>query len=197
MFTDIKCEQPYAFGQYSDKTKYPNGATFTTGNDGIINFNGLAAGQYYIKELDAPDGYIKDTHVASVLISAQYKPVTVNDYVDSNGVSVKGYTTEVLDYYTVTVDNVEVYTPGENGADGIYGHSNNAVVSTYKFENQGPTIHHFSTDTNVKDSEMSNTKGTELPSTGGIGTTIFYVVGVILVIGAGILLVTKRRMNVK
>ena len=40
-----------------------------------------------------------------------------------------------------------------------------------------------------------NQKGTELPSTGGIGTTIFYVVGVILVLFAGILLVTRRRMR--
>ena len=43
--------------------------------------------------------------------------------------------------------------------------------------------------------EVVNNKGTELPSTGGIGTTIFYVIGAILVLGAGILLVTRRRMN--
>lgn len=42
---------------------------------------------------------------------------------------------------------------------------------------------------------IENKKGSQLPSTGGIGTTIFYVVGGILVIGAGILLVTKRRMK--
>ena len=40
-----------------------------------------------------------------------------------------------------------------------------------------------------------NNSGTVLPSTGGIGTTIFYVVGAILVIGAGVVLVTRRRMN--
>ena len=43
--------------------------------------------------------------------------------------------------------------------------------------------------------EIENNKGTELPSTGGIGTTIFYVIGAILVLGAGILLVTRRRMS--
>ena len=42
---------------------------------------------------------------------------------------------------------------------------------------------------------ITNLKGTELPSTGGIGTTLFYVIGAILVLGAGILLVTRRRMN--
>lgn len=43
--------------------------------------------------------------------------------------------------------------------------------------------------------EVDNKKGSELPSTGGIGTTIFYVVGVILMLGAGVLLVTKKRMS--
>ncbi len=40
-----------------------------------------------------------------------------------------------------------------------------------------------------------NNSGTVLPSTGGIGTTIFYVVGSILVVAAGVLLITKKRMS--
>ena len=48
---------------------------------------------------------------------------------------------------------------------------------------------------NTLETTIVNQKGSLLPSTGGIGTTIFYVVGGILVIGAGILLVTKRRMK--
>jgi LPXTG-motif cell wall-anchored protein len=40
-----------------------------------------------------------------------------------------------------------------------------------------------------------NKVGSALPTTGGIGTTIFYVVGTILVLGAGIALVTRRRMR--
>ncbi len=43
--------------------------------------------------------------------------------------------------------------------------------------------------------DVENNKGSVLPSTGGIGTTIFYIIGAILVLGAGILLVTRRRMN--
>lgn len=42
---------------------------------------------------------------------------------------------------------------------------------------------------------IANSAGVELPSTGGIGTTIFYVVGGILVAAAGILLITKKRMS--
>ena len=43
--------------------------------------------------------------------------------------------------------------------------------------------------------EIENKSGTELPETGGIGTTIFYVLGSILVIGAVVLLITKKRMS--
>lgn len=43
--------------------------------------------------------------------------------------------------------------------------------------------------------KINNQSGTELPSTGGIGTTIFYIVGGVLVVGAVVLLVTKKRMN--
>ena len=43
--------------------------------------------------------------------------------------------------------------------------------------------------------KVLNQSGTELPSTGGIGTTVFYVVGGLLVVGAFILLVSKRRVS--
>ena len=42
---------------------------------------------------------------------------------------------------------------------------------------------------------LETKSGASLPETGGIGTTIFYVVGVILMLGAGVLLVTKKRMS--
>ena len=42
---------------------------------------------------------------------------------------------------------------------------------------------------------INNKRGAELPSTGGIGTTIFYVLGAILVLGGGVLLISRRRMN--
>lgn len=40
-----------------------------------------------------------------------------------------------------------------------------------------------------------NYRGNTLPSTGGMGTTVFYVMGSILAVGAAILLVSKKRMN--
>lgn len=40
-----------------------------------------------------------------------------------------------------------------------------------------------------------NNTGTELPATGGIGTTIFYCAGAALTLGALVLLITKKRMQ--
>ena len=42
-----------------------------------------------------------------------------------------------------------------------------------------------------------NKKGAELPSTGGTGTVMFYIIGVIMVIGAGVVLIARRRMGVR
>lgn len=42
---------------------------------------------------------------------------------------------------------------------------------------------------------VKNQSGTLLPSTGGIGTTIFYVIGGLLMAAAAVLLITKKRMN--
>lgn len=43
--------------------------------------------------------------------------------------------------------------------------------------------------------KVANNTGSVLPSTGGMGTTIFYIVGSILVLGAAVLLITRRCMN--
>ena len=50
-------------------------------------------------------------------------------------------------------------------------------------------------ETGIFAQDVINNSGSLLPSTGGIGTTIFYVVGAILVIGAGVMLVVKKRMS--
>lgn len=45
--------------------------------------------------------------------------------------------------------------------------------------------------------QVTNLTGAELPSTGGIGTTIFYIVGGLLVVAAGVVLVARKRVNDK
>ncbi len=53
------------------------------------------------------------------------------------------------------------------------------------------------TDLSENTVEIENKSGSTLPSTGGIGTTIFYVVGGAMVLGAGIFLIAKKRMKNK
>ncbi len=40
---------------------------------------------------------------------------------------------------------------------------------------------------------IENSAGTTLPSTGGMGTTVFYVLGAVLMLGAGVVLFVRRR----
>lgn len=58
-------------------------------------------------------------------------------------------------------------------------------------------MNNVETDGSVSDGKVegsiTNQKGSTLPSTGGIGTTMFYVGGGVLVAGAGVLLITKKR----
>ena len=50
-------------------------------------------------------------------------------------------------------------------------------------------------ETSTKLVEVENKTGSLLPSTGGMGTTLFYIFGAILVIGSGVVLITKKRMK--
>lgn len=56
------------------------------------------------------------------------------------------------------------------------------------------TVGNGTPSTNLS-TDVVNKSGSNLPSTGGIGTTIFYTIGGLLVVGAGVLLITKKRMS--
>ena len=81
--------------------------------------------------------------------------------------------------------------------------SSTATTTTVYLDEKGKVT---STETNIYTTITSgdtpatfkpiiNKKGSLLPETGGIGTTIFYLIGAILVIGAGVVFVTRRRMH--
>lgn len=88
---------------------------------------------------------------------------------------------------------VETKAPG--GYNKLAGPVKVEISHTVSVEGADMT-HTLKQDTTVVEKvEIENKSGTELPSTGGIGTTIFYVLGSILVIGAVVLLITKKRMS--
>ena len=119
---------------------------------------------------------------------------------------------------TETEGVVDTITTGETGelvinglADGIYYLTETKaprgynllrepvkVTVAHKTENGKLTETSFVADQTQTDTsgvvKVENNAGAELPSTGGIGTTAFYVLGSAMALGAVILLVTKKRM---
>ena len=87
----------------------------------------------------------------------------------------------------------ETVTPaGYNTIEPIkFTISFNKDTKTFSTDNKNISV---GTD-NTLSTTIVNNAGAELPSTGGIGTTVFYVLGGLLVVCAGVLLITKRRMN--
>lgn len=106
------------------------------------------------------------------------------DYKLSETTTPNGYNTIDDVEFTVTADHdVESDSPALNSLSGD--------VTTGEL-----TFTSNTTDGSLT-TNVVNKKGSVLPSTGGMGTTILYVVGTILVLVAGILLVTKKRMDAK
>ncbi|MGN1139382.1 MAG: SpaH/EbpB family LPXTG-anchored major pilin [Ruminococcus sp.] len=97
--------------------------------------------------------------------------------VDSGDIVIKGVDTDAD--YTL----VEISAPA-----GF-----NTLEFPVELKNEDGTTKITTDNTLVVD--VQNLSGTELPSTGGIGTTIFYIVGSCLVLGAAVLLITKKRMS--
>lgn len=127
-------------------------------------------------------------------------------------------TTYRLALPTETDTAVDTVTTGETGelvinglADGTYYLTETKapkgynllrepvkVTVAHKTENGKLTETSFVADQTETDTsgvvKVENNAGAELPSTGGIGTTAFYVLGSAMALGAVILLVTKKRM---
>lgn len=109
------------------------------------------------------------------------------------------------------LDNIADADEHVSGADGKVAPFTGLANGTYTLEEKTvPAGYNKAADTEITIAEHNyessnleqsatviNNKGTELPSTGGIGTTMFYVIGGALVLVAVVLLVTRKRMSVE
>lgn len=121
-----------------------------------------------------------------------------------------GYTGPVVNVMTagdITInglDDATVYYLYETKAPAGYNRLTAAVrfeiTATYSDAGDNCTSVTATVNNDVQSSvsvNVRNNKGSTLPSTGGIGTTLFYVIGGGLMAVAAVLLVTKKRMNNK
>ncbi len=69
------------------------------------------------------------------------------------------------------------------------------TISATHVETTGETASVTLAQESTMQNNIENKKGSTLPSTGGMGTTVIYTAGVIMVVVAGVLLVVKKRMS--
>lgn len=138
-----------------------------------IEKNPLAGATFQLK--DANDNVVKLVKVSDT----EYRVANGNE-----AGAVDEFTTVASGKIVIKGVDLDKYTLVETAAPAGYNKLKDPVEVTVP-------------ETNALTVEVPNASGTELPSTGGMGTTIFYVLGSILVIGAAVLLVTKKRMSMK
>lgn len=164
--------------KYKDEVKDGNelgGAEFTLYKYDPKNEDALTEGEW--------EGY-----VALEMVKAEsgtefsFAGLDDGDYVLVESVTPVGYNTMDPVYFTVTAthditsDNPQLTDLNGNVTTGKISFTKDVVAGS------------LSTD-------VVNLKGATLPETGGMGTTLFYVFGTILVAGAAVMLITKKRMN--
>lgn len=188
LYTDPDCQNPYTNSNISADT------VFESDGSGRIKIQGLDAGAYWLLETEAPEGYIAFADAVKIEIIADIDEVIVSENVDiqfENGSVTKPvtYTTNILRGYKILVNgketaNYEIHYEAE-ASDKITNITPGDIVGNDNNTDSDPD----------GPGKIVNKIGVALPSTGGIGTTIFYIVGAVLVIGAGITLVVKKRMS--
>ena len=145
--------------------RYEITQTLVSGSDGAINIIGVDSDLYRLKETKAPDGYLLATDPFTVIIGSVG---TGSATVAADGkVTMHAYVDPAL------VD-------GNDESSKNYEFKASAVD---RINNDGVTM------------IVANASGLLMPDTGGIGTTIFYVVGIAMILGAAVLLIVKRRAS--
>ena len=181
------------------------GTELVTDANGILVVEGLPTKwAIEVQETEAPAGFNKLTgtqFIEPVKTGSEMTTTSKVTYTDAEGIVTESTTTtivyknasgQVVAKMVKIGDQVKYYSAEEEvAANEITETAFNNLITSYA--NVDKT--EITEPANIAELEIVNNKGTELPSTGGIGTTIFYVVGAILVLGAGVVLITRRRMD--
>lgn len=157
------------------------GAVFTltkSGSEDPIQFIRTVEDNHYVFRV-ATQAEIDTTPVPEGLVSE----IALTDY---NTAYIRGL--DAAEYVLTETQAPRNY----NEADPI----TISVVPTAGEAEDGQVLTKIETaETDPEDLTVVNNFGTELPTTGGIGTTLFYVLGTILVLGAGIVLIARRKAS--
>lgn len=167
----------------------------TTNDEGYAVSTNVSAGTYTIKELVAPTGYTLNTNTYTV--TAEW---TSAIYEVTGTVTDRTYTTEAPSKDAVQVGWIANGVFYENESDApkdakpAYLESTNTTTVT-----NGGTVTNdkAGAGTVLLGENIPNTKLTSLPSTGGIGTTIFTIGGCLIMIAAAGLFFASRRKSAK
>ena len=154
---------------------------FANDTNGRIN---LAGAEF---QLSGANGLIKFTKVADAAVPT-YK-------VDKDG-TVDTIKTEEGGKFEIIGLDEGAYQLVEKEAPVGYNKLSNPVdvVITSSYVDDALSAEYLINNKTPATIEVENKTGSLLPETGGIGTTIFYIVGITLMLGAGIILISKKRM---
>lgn len=179
-----------------DKTVWDNVVVFTyqvvvNKYANSVEENNKLPGAEFTLTKKLKDGTTKDIAVAKSKDGVQFifKGLDDGEYTLTETVTPKGYNT--IDPITFNVSaNHEINWDGK-------GDRNTLLKSLIGNKGTGEITFTSDKGTGALTTDVINKSGTTLPSTGGMGTTVFYVVGGGLMAVAVVLLVTKKRMENK
>jgi fimbrial isopeptide formation D2 family protein/LPXTG-motif cell wall-anchored protein len=118
-----------------------------------------------------------------------FKGLGAGTYTLTEVVTPTGYNTAAPITFTIVIDVPEKVLDGNEAASfSVTSVTPAGSVSVSGADQSGKAT------SGVYLTNVIDNSGSTLPSTGGIGTTIFYIVGGIMVAGAVVFLLTKRRM---
>ena len=179
-----------------DKTVWDNVVVFTyqvvvNKYANSVEENNKLPGAEFTLTKKLKDGTTKDIAVAKSKDGVQFifKGLDDGEYTLTETVTPKGYNT--IDPITFNVSaNHEINWDGK-------GDRNTLLKSLIGNKGTGEITFTSDKGTGALTTDVINKSGTTLPSTGGMGTTVFYVVGGGLMAVAVVLLVTEKRMENK